>query len=60
MNTDGSLLDGGEGKSQLVKTLKTESGTSSQPPNDFDCIAIDAMCLLNQMTKPAWVKMGKD
>ena len=52
MNTDGSLLDGGEGKSQLVKTLKTESGTSSQPLiNDFDCIAIDAMCLLNQMTK---------
>ena len=61
MNTDGSLLDGGEGKSQLVKTLKTESGTSSQPLiNDFDCIAIDAMCLLNQMNKPTWVKTGKD
>ena len=61
MNTDGSLLDGDEGRSQLVKTLKTESGTSSHPLiNDFDCIAIDAMCLLNQMTKPTWVKTGKD
>ena len=60
MNTDRSLLDGGKGKSQLVKTLKTESGTSSQPFNDFDCIAIDTMCLLNRITKLTWVKTGKD
>ena len=45
----------------LVKTLKAESGTNTQPLDiDFDCIAIDAMCLLNQMTKPTWVKTGSD
>ena len=44
-----------------MKTLKIESGTSSQPLiNGFDRIVIDAMCLLNQMTKPTWVKTGKD
>ena len=61
MNPDGSLLHGGDGKSLLVKTLKAESGTNTQPLDiDLDCIAIDAMCLLNQMTKPTWVKTGSD
>ena len=61
MKSDGTLLDGGEGKSQLVKVLKNESGCSTQSLiDDYDCIAIDAMCLLNQMSKPTWVKTGED
>ena len=57
MHTDRSLLDWWHRKYQFVRTLKTESGTSIQPLiNDVDCIAIDATCWLNQMTKPTWVK----
>ena len=46
---------------QLVKVLKNESGCSTQSLiDDYDRIAIDAMCLLNQMSKPTWVKTGED
>ena len=63
MKRDGVLLDGWEGKSDLTTCIRIEAGVqiATELPFVAECVAIDAMFLLNQMsTKPLWVKNGSD
>ena len=60
MKRDGTLLDGFEGKPKLVTEICSSANVSEVPPKS-DCVCIDAMFLINQITsKPSWVKTGSD
>ena len=63
MRRNGTFLDGWEGKSELSNRILAEANVSVEQNISYksECIAIDAMFLLNQMsTKPLWIKKGKD
>ena len=60
-SSDGSLLDGGESKSDAVTEIlkATEVEPSDQLPNRPDCVVFDAMRVLNEMSGKRF-KTGKD
>ena len=62
MELSGKLLDGGKGKSALVKmTLKYTNCPKLHAVDSIHCLAIDGMFLLHEMKpKPNWIKTGAD
>lgn len=63
MKRDGTLLNGWDGKADLFSCVRAEAKVpvTEEAPCKFECVAIDAMFIMNQITtKPLWMKSGRD
>ena len=61
MNNQGHLIPGAEGKAELVAKVIGHTKVQYMTDISAECIAIDAMYLLNQISPiPKYVKTGKD